>query len=552
MTDALEAFALYLITATFVASIFKQWGWGTLLPLIFIGALIGVMGAGFQLQPHLVMVFFLVPLVFGDALLASFQDLLSVRVPVLIMSVVPVILSCITVGWLAHNWIEMPWALAFALGAVLSPTDTVALKSLTASNPLPKVFTDIMQGEALLNDVTGLTAFHLAVISLLAGRIEAQEISLVFLQALSVGLVIGFLGGYVACRFIRFAKDAISVNCLILVIPFSLYALADHFDGSGILAIVVAALMIGNEQHRNLEFSGRVESIAIWEHLSFILEATAFFLMGMELRWLLVKFNAEQLLSVCVLALLIVLVLFATRGFCVLVLAAIRRLIRPELQVDWRYNVLLSWFGVRGPVSSMAAFAIPPTLLTGEAIPDRDLAVATAFTVIILTVLLSLTIKPLIRYLGVRDTDDWLHKEWSIWKKLVEANVAQLERWMAGAEKMGLDQSDLDILYKTHEQQLSRLDLIEQYLESAPEDTFSLALKPEGKQAVSLAHILTSKLSVELTLVERDALLELRNDPDVDARLYREMLRKTDIRLMFFRSISVRDRIRSFDFKRDV
>ena len=103
MTDALEAFALYLITATFVASIFKQWGWGTLLPLIFVGALIGVMGGGFQLQPHLVMVFFLVPLVFGDALLASFQDLLSVRVPVLIMSVVPVILSCITVGWLAHN-----------------------------------------------------------------------------------------------------------------------------------------------------------------------------------------------------------------------------------------------------------------------------------------------------------------------------------------------------------------------------------------------------------------------------------------------------------------
>ncbi|MFN5745092.1 MAG: cation:proton antiporter [Methylococcaceae bacterium] len=540
MNTLLAQFAILLLTATLTSVLMRERGWSNLLPLIVLGAVLGQLPISHQttLAPDMIMVFFLVPLVFGDAITTSLRELRKNGLDILALALFPVIASTLMVG-LAARWLTgMPWPLAFALGAILSPTDTVALGSLTKATPLPRQLRTIMEGEALLNDVSGLTALHLSTLALLAGQISTSEAARVFLEAHLVGLGVGLLGGWLMTRMIKASHDEIACNSLTMVVPFGVYAVADYFDGSGILAIVCTALAIGQAQNKHTAFGGRVQTVAIWEHLGFILQSTAFLLMGIELPNILIRLPDAELGILLGLSLTVLLALILARFFTLLVLRALLVKLRPRIPIPWRSTLLVSWFGVRGPVSSMAAFTLPMTFNSGELIPYRDLAVASAFLVIVVTVMLSHTLKPLIATLGIIEEDDHNRRELEVLDRVMTAVLDLIDQWINTAQTRDTGGAELNILQHARTEYSYRKARYRDLLAGIDDASRTLnSLENNGTDRPFVYDAIHSDLAVKLALAEREALVTMEHPYEIPDEVVRKILRDTDTRLQLLNNL---------------
>jgi hypothetical protein len=246
-----------------IAAFVRQRGWSIALPLIGAGVVVGAVPWGLTAppDPEVVLVAILAPLVFGEALGSSYIDLRKVSRPVLALAIGLVIASTLVVGALAVTVVAMPLAMAFALGAVLSPTDAVAVSTVARRAGLPRRLVSILEGESLVNDGTGLTALKVALVAAAAGSVTLIEVTGMFVVAVVAGVVVGGIGGWLLAWMLRRSKDLVASNALILVAPFLLYVLAEQVDGSGILAVVVAALVIAHSQNSDPGHSGRVQSV---------------------------------------------------------------------------------------------------------------------------------------------------------------------------------------------------------------------------------------------------------------------------------------------------
>ncbi len=408
MHTTLGAFAFSAIIAVALGAFLRQRGWGIAIPLIVAGALVGAapIGPTAPPEPELVLIAVLAPLVFGEALGSSFIDLRRVRRPVLALAIGLVTATTFAVGAVTALIVALPFAMAAALGAVLAPTDAVAVSTVARRAGLPRRLVAILEGESLVNDGTGLTVLRIAVIAAAAGSVTLVEVGTAIVLAVAVGVGVGAVGGIALAWALTRGRDVIAINALILVVPFGLYLLAEDLGGSGILAVVVAALIIAARQHADPGHTGRVQSANLWKHITFALQCLAFFLVGMELPDVIQRLGDQDLRALIVLVPVVLLTLIIVRFLFVFAMVGMSRRLGREDPLALRGAVVLSWAGARGPVSGLAAFSIPVVFATGEAVPGRDLILATTFIVIVLTLLLSLTIGPLARALHVRADDD--------------------------------------------------------------------------------------------------------------------------------------------------
>lgn len=407
-----SAFAEMVLSATIaivVAMVVRSRGWSIALPLIAAGALVDALpwGPDAPPEPELVLVVILAPLVFGEALGSSYLDLRRVRKPVLVLAIGLVIATTFAVGFVGAALTAVPLAMACALGAILAPTDAVAVSAVARRAGLPRRLVSILEGESLVNDGTGLTALTVALAAAAAGTVTVLEVSWIFVVAVAVGVAVGGLGGWLLAQLIRRSSDLLAANALVLIAPFLLYAIAERFDGSGILALVVAALVIANSQNSDPGHTGRLQGAAVWKQVTFVLQAVAFFFVGLELPEVLRRLDPSEGRAVLVLVPVVVVTLVITRGLFVFAMVGRRR----ELDGIGRAGLLrgatvLAWAGARGPVSGLAAFSIPVAFASGEAVPYRDEVLATTFCVIVITLLLSLTLAPLARRVGIKPDDD--------------------------------------------------------------------------------------------------------------------------------------------------
>lgn len=400
--------AFSAIISVALGAFLRQRGWGIAIPLIVSGAVIGQapFGPNVPPDPEVVLVAVLAPLVFGEALSSSFFDLRKVSRPVLALAIGLVLATTFAVGAVAATVVAIPFALAAALGAVLAPTDAVAVTTVARRAGLPRRLVAILEGESLVNDGTGLTVLRIALVAAAAGTVTFVEIGTVFLLSVAVGVGVGVLGGLVMAWALVRGRDTIAINALILVVPFGLYLIAEEFEGSGILAVVVAALIIAARQHADPGHTGRVQSANLWKHITFALQCLAFFLVGMELPDVVRRTSEQDFAMLLVLVPLVLLTLIAVRFMFVFVMVGWARRRGLENASVMRGAVILSWAGARGPISGLAAFSIPVAFASGELVPERDLILATTFIVIVLTLLLSMTIAPLARALKVSADDD--------------------------------------------------------------------------------------------------------------------------------------------------
>lgn len=513
-----ETFATFAVAATVaigVAALARARGWGIALPLIAVGAVIGALpiGPSAPPDPEMVLLLVLAPLVFGEALGSSFLDLRRVSRPILALAVGLVIATTLVVGGVAVALVAMPLAMAFALGAVLAPTDAVAVSTVARRAGLPRRLVSILEGESLVNDGTGLTALKVALAAAAVGSVTLLEVGGMFVIAVAAGVLVGAAGGWALSWIMRRSNDLVSANALIIVAPFLLYLVAEELEGSGILAVVVAALVIAHSQHSTPGHTGRVQSAIVWRHLTFILQAVAFFLVGLELPDLIGRIDPETRLQVLGLVGIITVTLILTRGLFVLGMMGITSATkRPVPGPRWRNAVILVWAGARGPVSGLAAFSIPLAFESGEAVPFRDLILATTFGVIVVTLLLSLTLPPLAQALNIRsDDDDALMRRVEV--QLARVAVERLGDLEVEAEQAGEPLSPA-VVMRLRADAERRLDAVG--------TSANPVVEAEADQAARAARAMLR--------AEQEELLRLRDEEGLPEAIVRPMLRQIDLR----------------------
>jgi monovalent cation/hydrogen antiporter len=222
VTDDLFGYAVAGVISLSLSVFFRQRGWGIALPLIAVGAIVGLLPIGPDAppDPEVVLILILAPLVFGEALGSSYLDLRKVSRPVLALAIGLVLTTTFVVGGLVSAVVAMPLAIALALGAILAPTDAVAVSTIAKRASIPRRLVSILEGESLVNDGTGLTALRVAVIAAVAGSVTLVDAAGLFVIAVGVGVAVGALAGFVMSWVLRRSRDLVAANSLIVIAPF--------------------------------------------------------------------------------------------------------------------------------------------------------------------------------------------------------------------------------------------------------------------------------------------------------------------------------------------
>lgn len=393
MADLSEGLLAGLLVALGVAAFARWRGWGVAIPVLVAGIAFGLLPFGPSAPDDAGEVFLLIlaPLVFGEALSTSYVDFRRFRRPIFALAVGLVLVTSVAVGAVASALVPgIPLSLAFALGAILSPTDAVAVAAIARRVALPRRVVTILEGESLVNDGTGLTLLRVALAAAATGTVSGGEIAWILLQSVVGGLLVGVAAGLALAWLIRRDPDQTVVNAFVLIAPIPVYFLAETVDGSGILAVVATALIVANTMLTHRRFEGRRSSVAIWRQITFILTAAAFFLVGLELPETVLALPPDDLRILPVLVVAVVAVLVVSRLVFVVGYSLVSG--RGEARIGPREAIVLAWAGARGPVSGLAAFSLPLGVGAEAAVDEGRLLQATTFVVIGITLALSPTL----------------------------------------------------------------------------------------------------------------------------------------------------------------
>ncbi|HVF62706.1 MAG TPA: Na+/H+ antiporter [Casimicrobiaceae bacterium] len=373
-------------------------------PLLLIVAGIGMSFVpGFEkveIEPHVFFLLFIPPLLFADGWLIPKRELRNVIRPVLLLAFGLVFMTIFGVGLLIH-WLipSLPIAAAFALGAIVSPTDAVATSAMVQRANLPRRVTNILNGESLINDASGLVAFRFAVAALATGTYSAIEIFgdllLVSIGGALIGVAIAWAIGKLRVALRNHCADDPSVQTVLSILtPFAAHLAAEHFQLSGILAVVAGGLYAGWNDFRTLDARTRQHAWEVWMMLLFVFNGLVFILLGISLTHALTQLGGADWHVYVGYAFMLWAALTALRLIWVFPSAYLPQLVSRRIRErnkfrDPRQVFLVGWAGLRGSVTMAAALSIPLTLAGGEPFPERHLVVFLAASTIVLTLLIN-------------------------------------------------------------------------------------------------------------------------------------------------------------------
>ncbi len=387
------------------------------------------------LDPGLVLLVFLPPLLMNGAYFTVWREFRENLVGILVLAVGAVAFTTLAVGMAAKVLVPgLPWAICLALGAVVSPPDAVAAEAVLERLSLPPRLSALLQGESLLNDASGLVLFRFAVAAALTGSFSAGSAVATFCILTVGGIAFGFVVGWAGLFAIRRLDDSeLAITATLLLSAIS-YVGGERLHVSGVLATVTTGLLLGWHQHSYVSAATRIRAQAFWKVLVFLLQSLLFILIGLSLRGVVSRVEAPPhaghalLLPVAGVVGAVVLSRFAWVLGTFLVLKARHRL-RPQRRQapSIAAATVLSWAGMRGVVTLAAALSLPTGL------PGRDLILACAFAVILVTVLVQgTTLGPLISLLRIIGPDEAASRqrmEDEAWRRMMEAQYqAILER----------------------------------------------------------------------------------------------------------------------------
>ncbi len=520
MTGVVEIFVGLLLAVAIFALLARRFH--IPYPILFLigGLLIGLL-SGFipsipkiRLDPELVFLFFLPPLLYPAALFTSWRDFRANLRPISFLAVGLVLFTTVAVAMLAHYFMNLPLAAGFVLGAIISPPDAIAATAIAERLNVPRRIVTILEGESLVNDATALVAYRFAVVAVLTGSFSLARASIQFFIVGIGGILVGLAVGWLAVRFHKRVDDAPIEITVSLLTPFVAYLSAERLGVSGVLAVVTAGLSLGWRMPEIISYRTRLQGGPVWAIVEFLLNGLVFILIGLQLPEVLRRIREHSEYSIGELtgyALVIGVAVILIRILWVFPATYLPRLVLKKIcakdpDPDWRHTTIIAWTGMRGVVSLAAALALKETF------PGRDLILFLTFMVILATLVVQgLSLPALIRWLGIKDDGSTEREERDA---RLQANRAALAR-----------------LYEVAEHDPAKADAL-QRLRIEYEDHI---LQLEGDQLKSAGRALRrfsseyERLSHEALQTERQTIIQLRNREIINDEVLRRIQRDIDL-----------------------
>ena len=492
------------------------------IPLVIGGLLLGLIPGmpSITLNPDLVLLIFLPPLLYSSSF---FYDLRSLRTDARVISLNAIGLTVFTagaVGVIAHEVIDLPWAMSFALGAIVSPTDPAAATAIMRRVGAPRRMINVLEGESLINDATALVMYKVAVAAAIGETVSAGHTLLTFCGDVAGGIAIGLVVGYVIAEIRKRVTD---VNTELTISLFSAYGAfipADQLGVSGVLAVVTCGLVSGLARARDRldgePDAGRRDVVdpdvppqrgAVHPD-----RAAAAHDRGRAAR----AGRPSEVVGYAALVCAAVILLRYVWQFTITVIIRTldRRPSQLERRASWRFRIVGGWSGMRGAVSLAAALALPLHTDAGAPLPGRDLIQFITFSLILVTVVgEGLTLPWLIRKLGVLD-DGTDEESEELKARLVIARAA------------------LDRVEELEEEEWTQDDTLERVraLYRFRKRRFAAqAGAIDGSDGIEERSLAYQRLMHEIYTSQRAALVELRNNRRISVEVMRRVERELDL-----------------------
>jgi Na+/H+ antiporter len=384
------------------------------IPLVLGGLLLGLVPGlpDVQLDPDLVLLVFLPPLLYAAAF---FADLHALRADARVISLQAIGLVLATIGVVAvigHELLDLTWPMAFALGAIVSPTDPAAATAIMRRVGAPRRLVNILEGESLFNDATALVALKVAVAAAVGEGVSAGHTVVEFFVEAGGGVAIGIAVAFVIGEVRRRVSDINTELTISLASAYGAFVPADQLGASGVLAAVTCGIYLGWRAREIASPEARLQADGLWNVLSFLLNAALFILVGLQLPVIVDGLDGHRGWSLAGDAAAVCAAVIGSRFFYNFVITALIRMLdrRPSQRArraPWQTRVVGGWSGMRGAVSLAAALSLPLADDAGAPLPGRSLILFITFVLILVTVVgQGLTLPWLIRRLGVIEAPD--------------------------------------------------------------------------------------------------------------------------------------------------
>ena len=476
------------------------------------------------LNPELVFLVVLPPLLYYGAWMTNWRDFKYNLVSILFLAFGLVGFTVLGVAE-TSRWVfaGFDWRLGFVLGAVVATTDAIAATAIAKRVGLPQRIVDILEGESLVNDATGLLALEFGIAMVWDGStptVWSGAVRLVWLVA--VGLIIGLVIGLVVEWFENRIDDGPIEIVISILVPYATYLGAEAAHSSGVLAVIACGLYLSRKSSHFFSPSVRIQAGAVWESLTFVLNGLVFVLIGLQLPYVLTGIREYSLRQLIYDGLLFSVIVIALRMLWVFPGSFIAYFVRRRLahQPDpWpgaRNVFVVGWTGMRGVIALAAAISLPEVLANGDPFPHRNLIIFMTFCVILVTLVLQgLTLPPLIRLLGLSGADGSGKEELEARRKILEAGLAWLEA--AIPKDADTDAAVYKELARTYRKRLESMH-------SRGEDETD-----EDHRAHTITRERRIDAARSVLKVEREVALHLRNEGQINDEVLRHIEYELDL-----------------------
>ncbi|MFZ4124842.1 MAG: Na+/H+ antiporter [Rickettsiales bacterium] len=481
-------------------------------------------GVHIEIKPEYMLLIFLPPILMEAAFFTSIRDFRRNLRPILFMAIGLVVVTAIAIGGVMIVMVpDMTWALAILLGAIISPPDAAAATAALKNVHIPKRVMTILEGESLINDASGLILYKFALVAVMTASFSWQEASSQFALSVIGGSAIGFLMGYGFVKIFPYLRDQSVEIIATFIPPYAAYLVAEHFHVSGVLAVVIAGLVVG--WHAPLLFPPRfrIPTEAVWKMLVYFMNALVFMLIGLQLPDLLNRLGRYDSAMLMQLALAVCFITIAIRFAYVFFVAYGMRFLFSKLRrrdpyPAWQNVFIICWTGLRGVVTLATALALPLTLPSGEAFPYRDLIIFLAVSVIVFTLVIQgISLPWLLNKLTLRFDSGLMHEEWL-------ARVHAAKQALTVLERMETDDT-------VHKPALDRIRAhYTERLESLG-DGPNTPLSPTERGEMGNHPILQAENRIwqEVLKHERDIVVNLRKQFFISDDVMHDILREMDL-----------------------
>jgi Na+/H+ antiporter len=464
-----------------------------------------------RLEPEVVLVIVLPPLLYAAAFFASLRDLRDNLRPISLLSIGLVVVTTVAVAAVAHAVVDgMSWEAAFVLGAVVSPTDPVAATTIAGRVGAPRRYVAVVEGESLVNDSTALIAYKFAVAATVTGAFSLWEAGGRFVLNAVVGVAIGVAVGWLVAQIRGRIEDAPTEISISLLTPYLAYLPAEALGVSAVLAAVTAGIWLGWRSPQLITPDTRLRAFSFWEVLVFLLNAGLFALVGLQLPAVVEGISDAPVSQIAVQAVAVVAAVIVVRFLWVYPATYVPRALSGRVRArdpypPWQNVFLVAWTGMRGAVSLAAALGIPTTVDGGAPFPDRDTIIFLTYAVIFGTLVLQgLSLPLVIRWLGVERDDTDVQKEA---KARLLAAQAAIERLDALSEEEWVRDGTAERMRGAYQFRIRR---------------FSARFDEADDGAIEQGSLAYQRLRRELLEAEREEIVRLRNQGRItDAVMHR-------------------------------